>query len=1140
MDNSVIGSLPEGWVIKTSRSQKGKEYFCNPSRKISLWSLPEVLAFERGLKQLENTSPSKKFKPVASNSEAKDKDLASSDTGPETAVSSNGCTKQEQKPFRMVLKAARKLPLSKPTLKDCNSEAEVCYSASDEATAAKLPSKYLKQDSSDKVVSKKQKGLSSPTSSGKRSFSDTCKEDETTKHAQKSPPGNNKKKPAVEIRASQVGASASKLWGKLFPGKTKVTGKSTDDKTQKQTVTKASQIQERLAAIRARIDSQSNAFSSQYIAPSSKPQSPAGGTEARRPPEKSGSHSAPPSKAASCAGSVPATTAQGAQTGAPSKGAVTAPTQTPTAGAKRALNAQKSGLVVSRGPQLYDDIPLPKARRPAQEPPVPPLPQQPSAALKHYTIPKRPPVSEPGVPSQSAPPTHPSAVPGADGSAPSGSPSRVAVVPPLPPTAPPADGSPAAARAAATASAVTEASWVNGSVGTSQRRQQPATDMTICAETVVPPLPPPLPPQQPPSQPPPPPPPPAPPTLQPPLPPPLLPPALLLPPPPPPPPPPEEEALDEEELMELDEPDLNDDQVLSQIACVRDADGGAPVAELPWSHQLASAGTGAPQSGWSPTQPAPPAAEPAAPTHLTVVLDTNVLIHGVGFVLDLRDSFIEGMRPQLLIPWVVVQELDRLKQDGPSRDPTVCTKARAAINFLLECLQARHPAVRGQTTEEAAAARGRMEGRVADDAILECCLAAGRRDHLLLVSDDKNLLTKVLLHGLTGVNRQQLLENTDLCGITDELTMTEENQICFAKIVLRKVLSYVIRREMALTYGVAWLALPGLRRPWWSLRDLVSVVCSHRTVFKAAFADRWSHWQQVLKLSVRTVLTAEERLSLCSGLVTLLPLLQPSDHYLPRVQPLVEALRSGAAPPAAALAALGPSLGGRAAAHSDPSPAPSEGGPSDPPEGRAVSLAAAVRQLDRQNGAGSAEGPRPGPGSPAPAEDADRTTGTPPPPDDDDAVMGSGGESQQDMDPAEVLDLFQAVWRYVNTCCGLLLDAAGVPHQYEYERPSVPPSPEQCAAFLPELGTAVQNLNGALKRLMSVSVVALTSDHAPLVAACDALGALVALAGHEVTLAPLNLLRFLRSPANRLLLGKGLEQLSGFLHTLEELHRMVS
>ena len=50
---------------------------------------------------------------------------------------------------------------------------------------------------------------------------------------------------------------------------------------------------------------------------------------------------------------------------------------------------------------------------------------------------------------------------------------------------------------------------------------------------------------------------------------------------------------------------------------------------------------------------------------------------------------------------------------------------------------------------------------------------------------------------------------------------------------------------------------------------------------------------------------------------------------------------------------------------------------------------------------------------------------------------------------------------------------------------------------------------------MAVSVVALTSDQAPLEAACEALSGVVALAGHETSLTPPQLLRFLRSPANR-------------------------
>ena len=81
-----------------------------------------------------------------------------------------------------------------------------------------------------------------------------------------------------------------------------------------------------------------------------------------------------------------------------------------------------------------------------------------------------------------------------------------------------------------------------------------------------------------------------------------------------------------------------------QIACLRHADGPMPGPDTPWSHEAAAAaglswGTET-TADWGPQQTAAAPAEPAR--SLTVVLDTNVLIHGVGFVLDLRDSFIEG------------------------------------------------------------------------------------------------------------------------------------------------------------------------------------------------------------------------------------------------------------------------------------------------------------------------------------------------------------------------------------------------------------------------------------------------------------------------------------------------------------------
>ncbi|XP_037081132.1 uncharacterized protein LOC119101815 [Pollicipes pollicipes] len=139
-----------------------------------------------------------------------------------------------------------------------------------------------------------------------------------------------------------------------------------------------------------------------------------------------------------------------------------------------------------------------------------------------------------------------------------------------------------------------------------------------------------------------------------------------------------------------------------------------------------------------------------------------------------------------------------------------------------------------------------------------------------------------------------------------------------------------------------------------------------------------------------------------------------------------------------------------------------------------------------------------------------------------------------------MLELFQSVWSYVNSCCGLLLDAAGMKHSYQYERPAVPPSPEQCAAFLPELGANVQTLTLALQRLMKLSVVSLKADNADLLAVWHCLRTLMILAGQETGLLPRQLLHFIKGPANRVLLGKGLDQMVDFLHSLQGLQHLVS
>lgn len=80
------------------------------------------------------------------------------------------------------------------------------------------------------------------------------------------------------------------------------------------------------------------------------------------------------------------------------------------------------------------------------------------------------------------------------------------------------------------------------------------------------------------------------------------------------------------------------------------------------------------------------------------MLDTNVLLSHLSFLMELKDFAIKGVgKPVLIIPWTVMQELDALKTKSSS---SVSRKARGAISFLHGCFSARHPRVRGQTMQE--------------------------------------------------------------------------------------------------------------------------------------------------------------------------------------------------------------------------------------------------------------------------------------------------------------------------------------------------------------------------------------------------------------------------------------------------------
>ncbi|CAI8012595.1 Transcriptional protein SWT1 [Geodia barretti] len=146
---------------------------------------------------------------------------------------------------------------------------------------------------------------------------------------------------------------------------------------------------------------------------------------------------------------------------------------------------------------------------------------------------------------------------------------------------------------------------------------------------------------------------------------------------------------------------------------------------------------------------------------LYLVLDTNVLLSHLNFLEELKDYAIKGVgKPVLVIPWIVMQELDKHKSRGNDR---LAGKARKAIRLLFSCFTSNHHRVRCQTMEETQTEVNNVSIANNDDRILHCCLlyqtkTQGHSGIVVLFSNDINLCSKALGNGVKAADRTTLFK----------------------------------------------------------------------------------------------------------------------------------------------------------------------------------------------------------------------------------------------------------------------------------------------------------------------------------------------------------------------------------------------
>ncbi|XP_064395468.1 transcriptional protein SWT1-like isoform X2 [Halichondria panicea] len=320
----------------------------------------------------------------------------------------------------------------------------------------------------------------------------------------------------------------------------------------------------------------------------------------------------------------------------------------------------------------------------------------------------------------------------------------------------------------------------------------------------------------------------------------------------------------EEEAMEVEERWGDDDDVIDMDVDMSEEEQMALISEIHTTRNDLPLAT----SVGSVTQKAPFS---LTNTKLYLVLDTNILISHLGFLRELKDYAIKNVgRPVLVVPWVVMQELDALKTRSSSR---LAGKARDAIRFLNDSFSAEHPRIRGQTMEEVHTELNNIAISNNDDRILHCCLLYQEKVKVhggvvVLFSNDVQLCSKAMVNQVKALNRKTLLNDLrtlfkggDLAPVVSSqgqshgghahynpppaligahqvsatpppaavpVTRAEvEDLLCEAERVMGTALSAAIREEFVKAYGAdLWQDILRIKPPW-KLQDTVTLIDKH-------------------------------------------------------------------------------------------------------------------------------------------------------------------------------------------------------------------------------------------------------------------------------------------------------------------------
>ncbi|XP_051650009.1 transcriptional protein SWT1 isoform X3 [Manacus candei] len=242
--------------------------------------------------------------------------------------------------------------------------------------------------------------------------------------------------------------------------------------------------------------------------------------------------------------------------------------------------------------------------------------------------------------------------------------------------------------------------------------------------------------------------------------------------------------------------------------------------------------------------------------NILVVIDTNIMISHLEFVRSLKSEDIPGVdRLALIIPWVVLQELDNLKKGKMLQH--VRDKAIPAVQFIYKCLKSQDSRLWGQSMQLASQKIYGLSDENNDDRVLQCCLqyqSLFPQAVVILCTDDKNLCNKAIVSEVKAFCKADLvtaLQNVNVnrpqsCGEQQPKRDTEfektqggdagftaqfPNVLPDLEKNLGEALSCILETEMKLAFGNLWMEILYLKPPW----TLVNLLKCYKKHWMAVF-----------------------------------------------------------------------------------------------------------------------------------------------------------------------------------------------------------------------------------------------------------------------------------------------------------------